>query len=74
MQLYGPTNFAPIINHVAHFATSNPAGDKYFILLILTDGIITDMPQTKEVSCGSNSIKTSNAIVKIVTFLIFSEF
>ena len=50
VQLYGPTNFAPIINHVARFATSNRAGDKYFILLILTDGIITDMPQTKEVS------------------------
>lgn len=60
VQLYGPTNFAPIINHVARFAASNTAGDKYFILLILTDGIITDMPQTKEVSCGCNAIQTSN--------------
>jgi len=27
---------------------SGPAGSNYFILLILTDGIITDMPQTCE--------------------------
>ncbi|CAL4187739.1 unnamed protein product, partial [Meganyctiphanes norvegica] len=49
VQLYGPTNFAPIINHVARFAHESKGGDKYFILLILTDGIITDMPITKEV-------------------------
>jgi hypothetical protein len=49
VQLYGPTNFSPIINHVARFATqATPAGSNYFILLILTDGIITDMPQTCE--------------------------
>lgn len=57
VQLYGPTNFAPIINHVARFAASNLEGDKYFILLILTDGIITDMPQTKEVSNGVMAAK-----------------
>ena len=50
VQLYGPTNFAPVINHVARFAAAHRGGDKYFILLILTDGIITDMPMTKEVS------------------------
>ena len=50
MQLYGPTNFAPVINHVAKFAMAHRSGDKYFILLIITDGIITDMPMTKEVS------------------------
>ena len=27
---------------------SGPPGSNYFILLILTDGIITDMPQTRE--------------------------
>ena len=50
VQLYGPTNFAPVINHVAKFAMAHRSGDKYFVLLILTDGIITDMPMTKEVS------------------------
>lgn len=49
IQLHGPTNFAPVINHVAKFATAFPDGSNYFILLILTDGIITDMPQTIQV-------------------------
>lgn len=30
------------------FAASRRSGQDYFILLILTDGIITDMPQTME--------------------------
>ncbi|XP_045582788.2 copine-8 [Procambarus clarkii] len=65
VQLYGPTNFAPIINHVARFANSNQAGDKYFILLILTDGIITDMPQTKEAIVNASSLPLSIIIVGI---------
>lgn len=50
VQLYGPTNFAPIVRHVIKFARSVGNGDVYFILLILTDGVITDMPQTKQVT------------------------
>ena len=50
IQLYGPTNFAPTINHVAQFARQSADGSQYFILLIITDGIITDMPQAKQVS------------------------
>ena len=47
VQLYGPTNFAPVINHVANFARAYHAdGKQYFVLLILTDGIITDMEKT----------------------------
>jgi hypothetical protein len=46
VQLYGPTNFSPIINHVARFASTYRDGSSYFILLILTDGVISDMPQT----------------------------
>ena len=34
--LYGPTNFAPVINHVAKFATSFQDGRQYFVLLIIT--------------------------------------
>lgn len=49
VQLYGPTNFAPVINHVARFAEvahkqANP--QNYFVLLILTDGVVTDLPDT----------------------------
>ena len=50
IQLYGPTNFAPTVNHVANIARNFTDGSQYFILLIVTDGIITDMPQTKSVS------------------------
>lgn len=45
--LYGPTNFSPVINHVARIAAGSQDGSNYFILLIITDGIITDMEQTK---------------------------
>lgn len=65
VQLYGPTNFAPIINHVARFASSYLTGDKYFILLILTDGIITDMPQTKEAIVNASSLPMSIIIVGV---------
>ncbi|XP_064085160.1 copine-8-like isoform X2 [Macrobrachium nipponense] len=65
VQLYGPTNFAPIINHVARFAASNRAGDKYFVLLILTDGIISDMPQTKEAIVNASTLPMSIIIVGV---------
>eukprot|EP00730_Choanoeca_flexa_P016796 TRINITY_DN8003_c0_g1_i1.p3 TRINITY_DN8003_c0_g1~~TRINITY_DN8003_c0_g1_i1.p3 ORF type:complete len:114 (+),score=24.26 TRINITY_DN8003_c0_g1_i1:1191-1532(+) len=45
VQLWGPTNFAPIINHVAGFAEQ--ATNAYYVLLILTDGVITDIDNTK---------------------------
>ena len=38
VQLYGPTNFSPIINHVASMAATKRDGTEYFILLLLTDG------------------------------------
>ncbi|CAL4147494.1 unnamed protein product, partial [Meganyctiphanes norvegica] len=65
VQLYGPTNFAPIINHVARFAASNRQGDKYFILLILTDGIITDMQMTKEAIVNASQLPLSIIIVGV---------
>jgi len=49
VQLFGPTNFAPVINHVARFAASYLNGANYFILLILTDGAISDRHDTKKV-------------------------
>ena len=56
IQLYGPTNFAPTVNHVANIARNFTDGSQYFILLIVTDGIITDMPQTKSVSYQSSKM------------------
>uniref|UniRef100_A0A914DAF6 Copine C-terminal domain-containing protein n=1 Tax=Acrobeloides nanus TaxID=290746 RepID=A0A914DAF6_9BILA len=45
-QLYGPTNFSPVINAVAQKAEHGQRGDRYQVLLIITDGVITDMQQT----------------------------
>lgn len=65
VQLYGPTNFAPVINHVARFATSHRDGSQYFILLIITDGIITDMPQTKDAIISACVLPLSIIIVGV---------
>ncbi|VVC29986.1 Hypothetical protein CINCED_3A018449 [Cinara cedri] len=65
VQLYGPTNFAPVINHVAKIAQSHQDGSKYFILLILTDGVITDMPETIQAIILSSSLPISIIIVGI---------
>lgn len=48
VQLYGPTNFCPIIRHVAKFAEAYQQDpSNYFVLLIITDGLITDFEETK---------------------------
>ena len=66
VQLYGPTNFAPVINHVANFAAAHQSeATNYFVLLILTDGIITDFDDTKRALVGASSLPMSVIIVGI---------
>ncbi|XP_071477474.1 copine-8-like isoform X1 [Diadema setosum] len=65
VQLYGPTNFAPIINHVARFASAKRDGSEYFVLLIITDGIITDMARTKEAIVNAAVLPLSIIIVGV---------
>lgn len=46
VNLYGPTHFAPIVELVCDMAEEEQVAQdhqKYFILLIITDGIINDM-------------------------------
>uniref|UniRef100_A0A8C5HQD2 C2 domain-containing protein n=1 Tax=Gouania willdenowi TaxID=441366 RepID=A0A8C5HQD2_GOUWI len=45
IQLYGPTNVSPIINRIANALFFL---QRYHILLILTDGVVTDMADTRE--------------------------
>lgn len=58
VNLYGPTNFAPLVELVADMAEAenvNAANQKFFILLIITDGIINDMEKTiDEIVRGAN--------------------
>uniref|UniRef100_A0AAY4B4H7 Copine VII n=1 Tax=Denticeps clupeoides TaxID=299321 RepID=A0AAY4B4H7_9TELE len=51
IQLYGPTNVAPIINRIAKLSAGEETikdASRYHILLILTDGVVTDMADTRE--------------------------
>ncbi|XP_037082721.1 copine-8-like, partial [Pollicipes pollicipes] len=65
VQLFGPTNFAPVIRHVANFARQYRDGSQYFILLIITDGVITDMPQTKQAIVEASCLPLSIIIVGV---------
>ena len=65
IQLYGPTNFAPTINHVSNIARNYMDGSQYFILLIITDGIITDMAQTKTAIVDAAVLPMSIIIVGV---------
>ncbi|XP_030208619.1 copine-5 [Gadus morhua] len=63
--LYGPTNFAPVINQVANCAAEITDGSQYFVLLMITDGVISDMLQTKEAVVNAASLPMSIIIVGV---------
>ncbi|XP_064411005.1 copine-4 isoform X3 [Latimeria chalumnae] len=68
IQLYGPTNIAPIIQKVAKSAseeTNTKEASQYFILLILTDGVITDMADTREAIVHASHLPMSVIIVGV---------
>jgi hypothetical protein len=68
VKLWGPTNAAPIINHVAQFARqadSSPESQVYFILLMLTDGELTDMSDTKTAIIRASQLPMSVIIVGV---------
>ncbi|RWS12337.1 uncharacterized protein B4U79_04843 [Dinothrombium tinctorium] len=63
--LSGPTNFAPVINSTAAIAKQHQDGTRYFILLIITDGIICDMQQTKHAIIIASHLPMSIIIVGV---------
>ncbi|MBN3325149.1 FR1L4 protein, partial [Atractosteus spatula] len=90
VKLYGPTNFSPIINHVARFAAGAAqqgtaafvqldhftrgvaeqvngqlGAAQYFVLLIITDGEITDLDQTRQAIVESSKLPMSIIIVGV---------
>uniref|UniRef100_A0A8C5B5W6 Copine-3 n=1 Tax=Gadus morhua TaxID=8049 RepID=A0A8C5B5W6_GADMO len=68
LKLSGPTNFSPLINHVASIASAATQGShatQYFVLLILTDGEITDFDQTKEAVVRASRLPLSIIIVGV---------
>ncbi|XP_004600855.1 copine-7 isoform X1 [Sorex araneus] len=68
VQLYGPTNVAPIISKVARAAAAEECSreaSQYFILLILTDGVVTDMADTREAIVRASHLPMSIIIVGV---------
>jgi hypothetical protein len=66
VQLYGPTCFSYVIRHVARFAkafANDPSN--YFVLLIITDGVITDLEATKSEVIAASSLPMSIIIVGV---------
>uniref|UniRef100_A0A8C4X6T0 Copine-3 n=1 Tax=Erpetoichthys calabaricus TaxID=27687 RepID=A0A8C4X6T0_ERPCA len=68
VRFYGPTNFSPIINHVARFASQavqQEVAAQYFILLIITDGVISDMDETRHAIVQASKLPMSVIIVGV---------
>lgn len=65
VELYGPTNFAPVINNTISIAREFQDGKHYFVLLIITDGIISDMKETKHAIITASSLPISIIIVGV---------
>ncbi|MCI4374414.1 hypothetical protein PGIGA_G00005920 [Pangasianodon gigas] len=68
VKLYGPTNFAPIIRHVSNFAQQaqqQNTASQYFVLLIITDGVITDMDHTRAAIVAASHLPMSIIIVGV---------
>lgn len=69
IKFWGPTNFSPIINHVARFAeeaqTKQATPQNYFVLLIITDGAITDVVATIQAIVRASELPMSIIIVGV---------
>jgi len=68
LTFHGPTMFAPLIHMAALYAGSRPVSQsdqRYFILLVLTDGIINDMDQTLHEIVEASFLPISIIIVGI---------
>jgi len=68
VNLYGPTNFAEIIrlmNDMAEAEKVTAVHQKYFILLIITDGIINDMQKTIDEIVRGSALPMSIIIVGV---------
>ncbi|XP_031628974.1 copine-8-like [Contarinia nasturtii] len=65
IQFYGPTNFAPVINNTISIASEFQDGRNYFVLLIITDGQISDMHETKRAIINASLLPISIIIVGV---------
>ncbi|XP_057480689.1 protein BONZAI 1-like isoform X1 [Actinidia eriantha] len=67
VSLAGPTLFGPVITTASQIASQSLASNqqKYFILLIITDGVITDLQETKDALVMASDLPFSILIVGV---------
>eukprot|EP00767_Chilomastix_cuspidata_P000574 gnl/Chilomastix_cuspidata/1149.p2 GENE.gnl/Chilomastix_cuspidata/1149~~gnl/Chilomastix_cuspidata/1149.p2 ORF type:complete len:395 (+),score=210.02 gnl/Chilomastix_cuspidata/1149:528-1712(+) len=67
LRFSGPTNFQPTISHVTQFARQTLSEERllFHVLLILTDGVITDMPQTVQAIVEASQFPLAIIIVGV---------
>eukprot|EP01102_Stenamoeba_stenopodia_P004241 TRINITY_DN1453_c0_g1_i4.p1 TRINITY_DN1453_c0_g1~~TRINITY_DN1453_c0_g1_i4.p1 ORF type:complete len:657 (-),score=143.34 TRINITY_DN1453_c0_g1_i4:64-2034(-) len=67
VELYGPTNFAPLINQAISIASQDVSQEhqNYHILLIITDGEITDIGLTIRAVIKASALPLSIVIVGV---------
>ncbi|CDP15833.1 unnamed protein product [Coffea canephora] len=65
--LSGPTLFGPVINKAAEIAGGSLSvnQNKYFILLIITDGVVSDIQETKNALVRASDLPLSILIVGV---------
>lgn len=63
--LFGPTNFSPVINNTISIAKQYQDGKHYFVLLIITDGIISDIKHTINAIIDASKLPISIIIVGV---------
>ncbi|GMN60468.1 hypothetical protein TIFTF001_029557 [Ficus carica] len=67
VSLAGPTLFGPVISYAASIASQSLANSsrKYFVLLIITDGVVTDLQETKDAIVKASDLPLSILIVGV---------
>ncbi|XP_067881857.1 copine-6-like, partial [Heterodontus francisci] len=68
IKLYGPTNVSPIITRVSKLANTEMQtriASKYYILLVLTDGVVTDIGETRDAIVQASHLPMSVIIVGV---------
>nr|XP_043617827.1 protein BONZAI 3-like isoform X2 [Erigeron canadensis] len=67
VSLHGPTLFGPVINQAAEIAAQSLSSNssKYFVLLIITDGVLTDLQETKDALVRASDLPLSILIVGV---------
>lgn len=67
LSLAGPTLFGPVINKAAEISAESRSAyqNTYFILLIITDGVVTDLQETVDAIVRASDLPLSILIVGV---------